>query len=416
MLIRRLKTLLSSKDGKVLFSNFSYLFLLQIAGYVFPLLTLPYLARVIGVDNFGRIAFASAIMVWIQTVADWGFNYTATRDVAKNRENKEKVSEIFSNVLWARCVLVLLSFMVLLILLCIVPQFRDNSEVILVTFLMIPGHVLFPDWFFQAVERMKYITILNILSKLFFTIAVFLFIKDEEDYILQPLFVSLGYVISGLIALYYILIKWRIKLVYSSVRNVLSAIKKSTDVFINNLMPNLYNSFTAVLLGLFGTPAQNGIYDAGKKFVSISANLLYVISRTTFPYLVRKFDKHYLYARISLILAFFASAILFIFAPLIIHIFFGKDFGESVVVLRITSVALFFIMMSSVYGTNFLIIRGFDKKLRNVTMIASIIGLIISFPLVYNFSFIGASLTYMISSMLLGSGSFLASRKVRNGL
>ena len=181
-------------------------------------------------------------------------------------------------------------------------------------------------------------------------------------------------------------------------------------------MPNLYNSFTAVLLGLFGTPAQNGIYDAGKKFVSISANLLYVISRTTFPYLVRKFDKHYLYARISLILAFFASAILFIFAPLIIHIFFGKDFGESVVVLRITSVALFFIMMSSVYGTNFLIIRGLDKKLRNVTMIASIIGFIISFPLVYNFSFIGASLTYMISSMLLGSGSFLASRKVRNGL
>ena len=154
MLIRRLKTLLSSKDGKVLFSNFSYLFLLQIAGYVFPLLTLPYLARVIGVDNFGRIAFASAIMVWIQTVADWGFNYTATRDVAKNRENKEKVSEIFSNVLWARCTLVLLSFIVLLILLCIVPQFRDNSEVILVTFLMIPGHVLFPDWFFQAIERM----------------------------------------------------------------------------------------------------------------------------------------------------------------------------------------------------------------------------------------------------------------------
>ena len=81
--------------------------------------------------------------------------------------------------------------------------------------------------------------------------------------------------------------------------------------------------------------------------------------------------------------------------------------------LRITSVALYFIMMSSVYGTNFLIIRGFDKKLRNVTIVASIIGFIISFPLVYNFSFIGASLTFLISSMLLGGGSFLASRKVR---
>lgn len=61
-----------SKEGKVLVSNFAYLSLLQIAGYIFPLLTLPYLARVIGAEGFGKIAFAAAIMTWIQTIADWG--------------------------------------------------------------------------------------------------------------------------------------------------------------------------------------------------------------------------------------------------------------------------------------------------------------------------------------------------------
>ena len=87
------KNILNNKEGKVILANFSYLFLLQIAGYLFLLLTMPYLARVIGADGFGRIAIASAVIMWIQTISDWGFNYTATRDVAKNRDDKEKVSQ-----------------------------------------------------------------------------------------------------------------------------------------------------------------------------------------------------------------------------------------------------------------------------------------------------------------------------------
>lgn len=105
------KQINKSKDGKTVFANFGYLSLLQVAGYVFPLISMPYLARVIGADGFGKIAFASAIVVWIQTISDWGFNLTATRDVAQNRDNKELVSRIFSNVLWARSVLTLLSGM-----------------------------------------------------------------------------------------------------------------------------------------------------------------------------------------------------------------------------------------------------------------------------------------------------------------
>ena len=112
----KLNRIQQNKDGKVLVENFAYLSLLQVAGYVFPLITMPYLARVIGVEGFGKIAFASAIMVWIQTIADWGFNFTATRDVARNRDDEKKVSEIFSNVLWARCVLMVVSLVVLLVL------------------------------------------------------------------------------------------------------------------------------------------------------------------------------------------------------------------------------------------------------------------------------------------------------------
>ena len=195
------KLLAESKEAKTVFANFGYLSLLQIAGYVFPLITLPYLARVIGPYGFGKIAFASAVVVWFQTIAEWGFNLTATRDVAQHRDDKERVSQIFSNVLWSRCLLATVAGFLLLILIAVVPYFRENAAVILITFLMVPGQIMFPDWMFQAIEKMKYITIFNLLMKLLFTVAVFVFIRDKDDYLIQPLLLTIGYLISGVGAL-----------------------------------------------------------------------------------------------------------------------------------------------------------------------------------------------------------------------
>ena len=402
-----------SKDGKVLVENFAYLTLLQVAGYIFPLITLPYLARVIGVDSFGKIAFAAAIIGWFQTVADWGFNYTATRDVAKNREDKEKVSQIFSNVLWARCILTLFSFILLIILILLVPKFQEISILLLITFLMIPGHILFPDWFFQAMEKMKYITILNLISKLLFTIAIFIFIKEKSDFILQPLFVSLGFVVSGIIAMYYILVIWKIKLQKPNIKEIRLTIKNSTDVFINNIVGNLYNSFSSILLGFFGGSISNGKLDAGSKFVGISTRFLNIINRTFYPYLSRKIDKHLLYARFNIMISLFVSILLFIFAPLIIKIFFTPEFYDAIIVLRIISVSVIFLTLNDVYGTNYMIIQGYEKQLRNITFVSSIIGFVISFPLIYYFDFIGAALTITLTRGVLGlSIAFFARKKI----
>lgn len=402
-----------SKDGRTLVANFGYLSLLQIAGYIFPLITMPYLARVIGVDGFGKIAFASAVVVWFQTVADWGFNYTATRDVAKNRDDKDKVSEIFSNVLWARCLLTIASFLLLILAIFIIPIFRENYAVILVTFLLVPGHIMFPDWFFQAMERMKYITILNLLSKLLFTIAVFVFIKNKSDFILQPLFTTLGYIVSGLISMYVILYKWQIKIKRPELNSILNTIKGSTDVFINNIVPNLYNSFSVMLLGFFGGPVSNGLLDAGSKFVGISQQFMSIISRIFFPFLSRRIDKHNLYSRINIFLAILISLLLFIFAPIIIKIFFTEEFYSAITVLRIMSISILFLNLSSVYGTNYMIIQGYEKQLKNITLLCSLIGFVISFPLIYFFDYIGAVLTITLTRGILGFTIMYNARKLK---
>lgn len=403
-----------SKDGKTVFANFGYLSLLQIAGYVFPLITMPYLARVIGADGFGKIAFASAIVVWIQTISDWGFNLTATRDVAQNRNNKEKVSRIFSNVLWARCILTILSGIILLLVVLAVPYLRKNADIIFVTFLLIPGYILFPDWFFQAIERMKYTTIFNLLIKLIFTISVFIFIHKREDYLIQPLLTAIGYLLCGIGALYLIFKRWGYYLYKPQWTEILETVRSSTDVFINNLMPNLYNSFSVMLLGFFGGSTANGLYDGGNKFPTIFYNFQSVLSRAFYPFLSRRPDKHSLYAKLNVGSALIGALLLIVVSPWVIKIMLGDEFENSVIVMQILSFSVVFLAMSYTYGTNYLIINHKEKPLRNLTFVSSIVGMCVSIPLVYYFSYIGAAITVLFCRGLLGIGAYVFVKYINN--
>lgn len=405
---------IKNKDGKVLVSNFGYLMILQITSYIFPLITIPYLARVIGVEGFGKIAFAAAVVVWLKTVADWGFDYTATRDVARTRDNLEEVSKIFSNVLWARISLTLISLLLLLLLISIIPYFRENKEILLITFMLIPGHIFLPTWFFQAVEKMKYITIFDFFSKFFFTLLVFVFIKEKSDFILQPLFISLGYIVSGLFAMYIVTVRWGVKIYVPKPAIVLNTIKKSTDVFINNLLPNLYNSLSIILLGFLGGAAVNGIYDAGRKFVSIAHSFMTIITRVAFPFLSRKIESHDLFAKIYLSIAVTSSLTLFFLSPLLIKLFFTEEFYDAIIILKISSASIFFVGLSRVYGTNYLIIKGFTRKLRNITFFSSLFGLSISLPMVYYFEGVGAAIVLVFTQAILGLSVMYTAQSIKN--
>lgn len=411
--IRKLSRIKNSKEAKNLLSNFLSLSFLQVAGYVFPLLTLPYLARVIGVEKFGEIAFASAVLIYFQTLVDYGFILSAVRDIARCRDDKQAVSEIYSRVMWARFLLTGLAFILLSGLIMFVPYFYQMRYILFLSFLLIPGHAMFPDWMFQALEKMKYITIFNVLIKFIFTIAVFLFIKKQDDYLLQPIFSALGFIISGICSMCLIR-KWGIKLQITPLKTVLLAIKDNTDLFVNQLVPNLYNSLSVLLLGFFHGSTANGIFDAGNKFNTIATNLLVIVSRTFFPFLSRKIEKHYVLVRVNITMSVLMAIVLFVFAPLIIHVFFTKEFDTAIIVLRIMSISLVFLAMSNAYITNWLIVKGYERDARKITVLASLVGFVLAVPLVYFYSFIGAALTVMLSRGLMGLGGYMRVVKLKN--
>ena len=282
--------------------------------------------------------------------------------------------------------------------------------VILVTFLMIPGHILFPDWFFQAVERMKYITIFNVVIKLLFMVAVFVFVKDSEDYILQPLFTSIGYVICGVISLYIILGKWGIKLYRPTLRGVFATIKGSTNVFINTLVPNLYNSLSIVLLGVWSGSVATGIFDGGNKFTAICQQVMDVVSRVFFPFLSRRSDRHSVYVKLSLTLSLIMAVGLFVVAPYIVELFLSSEFAASVVVIRLLAASLPFLALSNSYGTNYLIVHKRERLLRNITFVGSVVGLGLGLVLIPRYGYVGAALTILSTRAILGIATPVAAK------
>lgn len=399
---QNIKILSKSKTAARLGKNFAWLSLLQIASYAFPLITMPYLARVIGVVGYGKIAFAAAVMTWLQTITNWGFQYTSTRDISRNRENKEKVSEILSYTLWASIFIMIICAIVLIVLCIIVPKFRENYLVLFMTFLMLPGHILFPEWFFQALERMKYITLLNLLSRLIFTISIFIFIKEASQYWIQPLLTSLGYIFCGFIATYFIFKRWGYRMYKPNMVKIWIMIKRSSDIFINEIVPNFYNSLSVIILGFFWGPGANGFLNVGTKFSSLGTQLTNVVSRTFFPLLSRDIRYHKYLQLIQLSFATIFAIALMLGAPLIIKIFYTPEFNAAVPAIRILGFSIIFIALDNVYGTNYLIVQGYERTLRNITMIISFVGCAIAFGMISKFGFIGCAITIAITRILLG--------------
>ena len=405
-----------SKDGKVLIENFLSLSFLQVANYVFPLITLPYLARVIGVDKFGEIAFASAIIVYFQTIVDWGFNYTATRDIAKNKNDRRIVSDIFCTVMVAKFLLLLGCSLIFAICIYSIPYLFERRLLLCITFMYLPGHILFPDWFFQAIEKMKYITLLNVFSKFIFTVLVFLVIKDEEDYIYQPLLYTLGFFVNGGVSLWFIFRKFNIQFKKPSLLNILDKIKNSKDMFISLLLPNFYNNFSVILLSVFCGNSATGIYSSGKKFIDLSDQSMQVLSRTFFPFLARRIDKHYLYVKINGLISIIISLTLFLLADILVKILYTEAFTEAAVVIRIMALSPFFLFLMNSYGTNYLILKNKDYILRNIILYCSIGGFLLSWFMVSQFNFIGTAISVTFIWACRGFLTWRYAIKIKNNI
>src|SRR5690606_18276621 len=199
VMINKLKNKFKSKDAKTLLENFISLFSLKVIGMLLPLITLPYVLRTIGFEKYGIIVFSASLVAYFQALTDFSFMITAVRDVSIFRDSPKKLNIIYSKVIIVKSIFLLLSLLIIAIIVVSVPTFLEYKSIYFWSSLMLVGYALFPEWFFQGIEKMRYITYLNLGIKLFFTLCIFIFIRKEEDFWIYPLLQSCGLIGAGIV-------------------------------------------------------------------------------------------------------------------------------------------------------------------------------------------------------------------------
>ena len=349
--------------NKTVLANVSYLSILQIFTILFPLLTYPYLLRVIGLDLYGVIVFAQTIITYVSLVINFGFNMSGAKNVAICKENKELLSRIVSStylcklILWSICVVVYFS------IISIVPFFKEHYWVYSLSFLLTFNELLLPIWFFQGIENMKYITIVNMLARLLFVIAIFLFIHEREDYLLVPLLNGLGAVVAGILSLYIVLGRERVRLSVIPIRELRSAYKESFPLFVSTLSTQIYVNVNKLVIGSFLGMSEVSIYDLVEKVLNLMKLPISMVSQAVFPKISREKNIHFV-NKIMFLLAgavFIGYMFVFIASRQIVYLFTGAYVNDAIVVIRILGVSAIIISFNCFLGGNRLVPFGFSS-------------------------------------------------------
>lgn len=408
-MLSKITNLFNTEDKKRLFSNFFSLSVLQGANYILPLITLPYLVRVLGPEKFGLIAFAQAFIAYFNILTDYGFNLSATREVSIYRDNKEKLSEIFSSVMIIKFGLLILSFLILTVLVFSFGKFRQDWLIYYLTFGMVLGQVLFPVWFFQGMERMKYITYLNITARLIFTVAIFVFIHQASDYIYVPLLNFIGFLVAGILALWIVFKDFNVNFKLPSVADIKHQLKEGSIMFVSTVAISFYTASNTFLLGLFTNNTVVGFYSAAEKIVKALQGLWTPFSQAIYPvfsklYFENKIKAQYALKKILLIAGSFTLAISlagYILSPFIIKVFFGEAFSPSINIMQILVFIVFAIGINNILGIQGLVAFGFTKEFTFTVSIASaihIILLIIFIPLLQG---VGVAIATVLTEIII---------------
>ena len=371
--------IINKEDFKTILNNFFSLTLLKVLTYILPLITFPYLIRVLGVEKFGLIMFAQATMYYFEIVVDFGFNLSATREVALNAEKTNKLNEIISAVFSIKFVLLIISFLILFIVLSIFDRFTDDYLIYYYSFLKVIAFAFFPVWFFQGIEKMKYVTWINIVSKTIYTILIFVFIQAESDYLLVPLINGFGFFIGSLLALYYVFKHFKHVFVFNSFAIIKQHFIDSSMFFLSRVSVSLYTSSNTFVLGLVASNLTVGYYAIAEKLYMVIRQLYQPIVQVIYPYISKSknlvfFKKLY---PVVVLLNFIGVYILWVFAPELIYLVSKEYFLESIKVFRILLVVSCIVVPSILIGYPFLAALGFKNEANYSTIIGSLFHVVI---------------------------------------
>jgi len=411
-------------SGKKLIRNFFSLSLVQFANNFLPLLTVPVIARIIGPDKFGAINFAAAIVTYFSLLINYGFDLTATRAIARAPHDLEGRNKVFSNILFAKILLLSLSLLVFVPSLFLVPAMAADKDLFIFTYIACFSLVITPNWLYQGMQELHQVAVFNFVAKLLFTISILFIVRREEDYALQPLILSLSQIAVGVCSFIWAIRKYNITIIPVGLKKIFALLWTEKMIFFSMIVVTLYTTTNTIILGLVQTNKDVAFYTAGWKLIMIMQTFVSLPLRLSlFPFIGESFGRSKAdgVAKVSQLIPFItiftaiSGAVIWVLAPWMIQIFYGSQFGEAATVLRILCFVPLILALGDLFGIQTMINLKMDKQFFNITLLGAGVGLILNYFLSRQSGATGTAWAWLMTEVFITSTMwiFLYSRKIQ---
>ncbi len=390
--------------------NSAALYGVQFCRKVIPLITIPYLAHILGVVGWGTVAFVLSLGELIALFIEFGFNISATREVSQNRHSRPACSRIMAGVLSAQALLALLGLAIATTVSFFLPVLHDHPLLLGAGLLYAVAQGFMPLWFFQGLEQLGLAAALEVTGKLLALGALFVFVCHPQDawkVVAIQACASLLSTLAGLV-LAIRLFSWHTP----DYVLLVSALRRGWPMFVFRSAESLYGVGNAFILGLFAPPSVVGYFAVAEKISKAVFGLLNPIRDALFPRLSHLVVTEPLRAArlarrgvammsaVGLVL----SGTLYVAAPLLIHALAGRGFERAVTVLRILSPLPVVLSLTYSAGMQWLLPLGRDAAVNRIILVGGAINVTVAFLVAPRFAEVGMAASVLAAELLVCIG------------
>lgn len=373
----------NGRDEKIVLKNTILLYLMTIAKYVFPLLLFPYLTRVLKAESYGVVTYMTSVASYVSLIIDFGFNFSATRKISKNRNNLQEITKIYASVVQAKVILGILSGLIVMAVVPFIPILRKNIGVLIAYYLSTVSLAFLPDFIYRGMEQMQGVTIRYVVSKVVTTVLTLLFVKGPEQLLLVPVFNGVGNVCS--IVFTWFDLKKSFGIVYrvQPLKTSITEIKDSGIFFISTFASTAFTLANTLFMGVVEiSEADIACWGVAFQFISIVMSLYEPITTSLYPRMIASKNLKLVKVALVVILPVIVVGITacYFLAPWLVNIVAGEGYSSAVPIFRLMLPVLLFTYPAQVLGFPVLSAINKEKYATKTTVIAAVfhvVGLLV---------------------------------------
>lgn len=392
--------------GRRIAANAGWLLALQIANYLFPLLLIPTLTRNLGVQNFGSFMIALSFAQFVSLVSDYGFNLTATAEIAKSAGDGARVRRIVSTTWAAKIIIYLLASLTTALIVLAVPPWRDLQSIIFVFFLMPLGNVFFPQWYFLGSEQMHFVTVFNVVAKGVGLVSVILFVRAPSDCLLAAAIYASSFLGAGMISAVIALHKTK-GLVWPQWADMMHAYREGWDIFLTSVAITVYTQLVTPLLGVVASKDEVGHFAVAYKVCDAASRIVSPLVQAAFPVVVQAVEigtepALKLIRRVGAVILFFALLICLLLytARSEVWYYLGHNLlGRAENSFAILSTLPILIAISSVLAVLMMVPFGMLGEYKGAYIKAGVVSVLFGVPLIAMFHGTGAAVMVLLGEI-----------------